>query len=45
MSLNLEEMKLSGFEPDPDMKWEEIGEMAAPVGVFLPSLVAIDSQS
>lgn len=43
MSLNLEEMKLSGFEPDPDMKWEKIGERAEPVGVFLPSLVPIDS--
>ena len=27
MSLNLEQMELSGFEPDPDLKWEKIGDV------------------
>ena len=33
MPLDLEQMKLSGFEPDPDLKWEKIGDMPAPGGV------------
>jgi hypothetical protein len=27
MSLNLEQMELSGFEPDPNIKWEKIGNV------------------
>ena len=50
MSLNLEQMKLSGFEPNPDLKWEKIGDVPPPDGVdanvykraFLPALVSID---
>ena len=30
MSLNLEQMKLSGFEPDPDLNWEKIGIIPLP---------------
>ena len=30
MSLNLEQMKLSGFEPNPDLKWEKLGDMPPP---------------
>jgi hypothetical protein len=33
MSLNLKQMELSGFEPDPDLKWEKIGKIPAPDGV------------
>jgi hypothetical protein len=33
MSLNLEQMKLSGFEPDQNLKWEKIGKIPAPDGV------------
>ena len=40
MSLNLEQMKLSGFEPDPDLKWEKIGEIPAPDGVDAGSTMA-----
>jgi hypothetical protein len=48
--MNQEQMKLSGFEPDQNLKWEKIGEIPAPDGVeantyngmFVKS-VAIDS--
>jgi hypothetical protein len=48
MSDNLEQMELSGFEPDPDLKWEKIGDMQGPDGVDaddypLIKSVAIDS--
>ena len=33
MPLDLEQMKLSGFAPDPDLKWEKIGDMPPPDGV------------
>ena len=51
MSLNLEQMKLSGFEPNPDLKWEKIGDVPPPDGVdeadiynrlSIPNLVSID---
>ena len=40
MSLNLEQMKLSGFEPNPDLKWEKIVDMAPPDGVDAMSTMA-----
>jgi hypothetical protein len=48
MSDNLEKMELSGFEPNPDLKWEKIGDMQVPDGVdadYYPHTqsVAIDS--
>jgi hypothetical protein len=30
MLLGFEQMKLSGFEPNPDLKWERIGDVPAP---------------
>jgi hypothetical protein len=43
MPLDLEQMKLSGFEPDPDLKWEKIGNVPAPGGVDVDSYDAIVS--
>ena len=54
MSLNnLEQMKLSGFEPDPELEWENIADMAPPRGAdtdityrraYSPRIVAIDKR-
>jgi hypothetical protein len=30
MLLGFEQIKLSGFEPNPDLKWERIGDVPAP---------------
>jgi hypothetical protein len=37
MLLGFEQMKLSGFEPDPDLKWERIGDVPAPERLMMAS--------
>jgi hypothetical protein len=37
MLLGFEQMKLSGFEPNPDLKWERIGDVPAPERLMMAS--------